>query len=246
MPTTYDIIKRLVREKGWEYAPRYAIVVVCMLLVAATTSLSAYMLKYVVNTIFVNQNRAALIGITFGIVAIFVAKGLAAYFSEVILGNIGNSLVADTQKRMFDHMMKVDVAFFQQYSSSELVTMMSYNANAVREMLTMVSLNLGRDLFTIIGLIITMITLDPVLSAIALVGGPIGHCRHGRWLPASRRRRAAKFIRSVASFKSRARSVKARRLSNPSNLKTKCGLGCSTPSTRSSGCPIRCCVLALE
>ena len=173
MPTTYDLIKRLVSEKGWEYAPRYAIVVVCMLLVAGTTSLSAYMLKYVVDTIFVNQNRAALIGITFGIVAIFVAKGLAAYFSEVILGNIGNSLVADTQKRMFDHMMKVDVAFFQQHSSSELVTMMSYNANAVRDMLTMVSLNLGRDLFTIVGLIITMITLDPVLSAIALVGGPI-------------------------------------------------------------------------
>ena len=173
MPTTYDLIKRLVSEKGWEYAPRYAIVVVCMLLVAATTSLSAYMLKYVVDTIFVNQNRAALIGITFGIVAIFVAKGIAAYFSEVILGNIGNRLVADTQKRMFDHMMKVDVAFFQQYSSSELVTMMSYNANAVRGMLTMVSLNLGRDLFTIVGLIITMIALDPVLSAIALVGGPI-------------------------------------------------------------------------
>ena len=82
MPTTFDLLKRLMKENGREYAPQYALVVVCMLLVAAMTSLSAYVLKYVIDTIFVHQNRAALVGITFGIVAIFVAKGFAAYFSE--------------------------------------------------------------------------------------------------------------------------------------------------------------------
>ena len=173
MPTTYDLLKRLVGENGREYAPQYALALVCMVLVAALTSLSAYVLKYVIDTIFVHQDRAALIGITFGIVAIFVAKGFAAYFSEVVLGQIGNSLVAQTQKRMFDHLLKVDVAFFQNHSSSDLVTRISHNAAAVRDMLNMVSLNLGRDFLTIIGLICTMIVLDPMLAAIALIGGPI-------------------------------------------------------------------------
>jgi ATP-binding cassette, subfamily B, bacterial MsbA len=173
MPTTFDLIKRLVSENGREYAPQYVLATVCMMLVAGTTSLSAYVLKYVVDTIFVHQDRAALVGITGAIVAIFVAKGFSAYFSEVILGRIGNRLVAQTQKRMFDHMLKVDVAFFQKHSSSDLVTRMSHNASAVRDMLNMVSLNLGRDIFTIVGLICTMIALDPMLSAIALIGGPI-------------------------------------------------------------------------
>jgi ATP-binding cassette subfamily B protein len=173
MPTTYDLIKRLVSENGREYGPQYALAIVCMVLVAGTTSLSAYVLKYVINTIFVNQNREALLAITLSIVALFVAKGFAAYFSEVILGNIGNQLVAQTQKRMFDHMLKVDVAFFQKHNSSDLVTKMSYNAGAVRNMLNMVSLQLGRDVFTIIGLVITMIALDPTLAAIALIGGPV-------------------------------------------------------------------------
>jgi len=174
MPTsTIDLLKRLLRENGREYGPRYALAIICMLLVAGTTSLSAYVLKNVIDTIFVHQNRGALVGITLLIVAIFIAKGFAAYFSEVIVGNIGNRLVADTQKRIFDHLLKVDIAFFQTHNSSDLVTRMSYNANAVREMLNLISLNLGRDLFTIVGLIITMITLDPVLSAIALIGGPV-------------------------------------------------------------------------
>ncbi|HET6389090.1 ABC transporter ATP-binding protein [Hyphomicrobium sp.] len=173
MPTTYDLIKRLVRENGREFIPQYVLVVVCMMLVAGMTSLSAYVLKYVIDTIFVHQNRAALVGITIGIVTIFIAKGFAAYFSEVILGKIGSQLVARTQKRMFDHLMKVDMAFYQQVTSSELVTRMSHNANAVRDMLNMVSLNLGRDVLTIVGLIITMIVLDPIMAAIALIGGPI-------------------------------------------------------------------------
>ncbi len=171
--TTFDLMKRLFRENGREYAPQYALAVLSMLFVAGTTSLSAYVLKTVIDTIFVNQNREALVGITLVIIAIFIAKGFAAYFSEVIIGNIGNRLVAQTQKQMFDHMLKVDVAFFQTYSSSDLVTRMSYNANCVRDMLNLVSLNIGRDLFTIAGLVCTMIVLDPILSAIALIGGPI-------------------------------------------------------------------------
>lgn len=173
MPTTYDLIKRLVKENGREYAPQYAVALICMLLVAATTSASAYLLKYVVDTIFVHQNRAALITITVGIVAIFVAKGIAAYFSEIVLGNIGNRLVAHTQKRMFDHLLKVDLALLQKHSSSDLVTRMTISANAVRQMLNLVSLNLGRDVFTLCGLVITMIVLDPMLSVVALIGGPI-------------------------------------------------------------------------
>lgn len=174
MPTsTIELLKRLFRENGREYAPEYALAILCMLVVAGATSLSAYVLKNVIDTIFVHQNRAALTGITIAIIVIFLAKGTAAYFSEVIVGRIGNRLVADTQKRMFDHLLKVDISFFQQHSSSDLVTRMSYNANGVRDMLNLVSLNLGRDLFTIIGLVGTMIYLDPILSAIAFIGGPI-------------------------------------------------------------------------
>lgn len=173
MPSTLDLLKRLLGEHGREFAPKYALAIGCMIVVAGATSLSAYVLKYVIDTIFVHQNRAALVGITAGIVAIFMVKGVAAYFSEVVLGVIGNQLVAQTQKRMFDHLLKVDVAYFQENPSSGLVTKISYNASCVRDMLNMVSMSFGRDLFTIVGLIGTMIVLDPLLTAISLVGGPI-------------------------------------------------------------------------
>jgi ATP-binding cassette subfamily B protein len=171
--TTSDVLKRLARDYGRDYAPQYAVAIAAMIVVAGTTSLSAYIRKHVIDTIFVHQNRAALTGITLGIVALFVAKGVAAYISEVLVGTIGNKIVAQTQKRMFDHLLKVDIALFQRVSSSDLVTRIANNASATRDVLNMVSMSFGRDLFTIVGLLGTMIFLDPIMTALSLIGGPL-------------------------------------------------------------------------
>ena len=78
MPTTFDTLKRFVKENAVEYGPRYLVVVVCLLIVAGATSLSAYVLKIVINTIFIERDHTALLAIAAGIVAIFVVKGFAA------------------------------------------------------------------------------------------------------------------------------------------------------------------------
>jgi len=167
------LIKRLVAENGRQYAPLYAVVIVAMVVVAGATAASAYLMKHVINSIFVNQDRTALYALTLGIFVIFTIKGFGSYFSEVLLGRIGNRLVAQTQRRLFEHLLKVDVSFFQARSSSQLVMQISQNATSVKEMLTTVSLTFGRDLFTVIALVGTMIFLDPIMTAIALIGGPL-------------------------------------------------------------------------
>ena len=167
------LIKRLVAENGRQYAPLYAVVIVAMMVVAGATAASAYLMKHVINSIFVNQDRTALYALTLGIFVIFTIKGFGSYFSEVLLGRIGNRLVAQTQRRLFEHLLKVDVSFFQARSSSQLVMQISQNATSVKEMLTTVSLTFGRDLFTVIALVGTMIFLDPIMTAIALIGGPL-------------------------------------------------------------------------
>jgi ATP-binding cassette subfamily B protein len=174
MPSeTLELLKRLARDYGREYAPQYGMAILAMMVVAGATALSAYVMKHVIDTIFVHQNRAALVGITLGIVAIFIVKGIGAYASEVMVGTIGNRIVAETQRRMFNHLLKVDVAYFQKFSSSNLVTRLSHNASATRDVLNMISMSFGRDLFTIVGLVVTMIILDPIMTAISLIGGPL-------------------------------------------------------------------------
>lgn len=170
---TLRVLWRLLSEHGREYAPRYAIAFMFMGVVAGCTSLSAWMMKDVVNKIFVDQDQAALIWIPLAISALFVVKGMAAYLQEISLSRIGNRIVAQIQKRMYDHMLKMGVGFYQQYPSSDLITRITQNAQAARSMLNLIAVGMGRDLLTLVGLIAVMISQDPILSAICLIGGPI-------------------------------------------------------------------------
>lgn len=172
LDTTIAIVIRLVRDRWREYAGRYAIAFAFMGVVAGMTGLTAWIMKDVINRIFVERDPAALTWVPFAIIAIFVCKGFATYFQEVILSRIGNSLVADTQKRIFTHVLHMDAKFYQEHSSSDLTTRITYGANAARDMLNVIAVSLGRDLLTLVSLVIVMVTMNPVLAAIALLVGP--------------------------------------------------------------------------
>ena len=77
-----------------------------MFIVAGTTALSAWLMKDVVNLIFVDREARALIWLPIVVVSLFTAKGLASYFQDVTLARIGNRMVAETQTEMFDHLLQ--------------------------------------------------------------------------------------------------------------------------------------------
>ncbi len=172
LDSTLAIVVRLVRERWRNYAGRYAVAFVFMALVAGSTALSAWIMKDVINLIFVERSEAALTWVPMAIVAIFVAKGAATYVQEVMLSRIGNSIVADTQKSIYEHLQKMDTKFYQAHPSSDLTTRITYGANAARDMLNLVAVSLGRDLMTLVSLVIVMIAMNPLLAALALLVGP--------------------------------------------------------------------------
>jgi ATP-binding cassette subfamily B protein len=169
---TWPVIKRLFQEHAREYAARYALALVFMAIVAGATAFAAWLMRDVINDVFVNQDRQALAWIPLVIAAVFIVKGAAAYIQEVLLSRIGNEIVAKMQKRLYGHMLQMDMRFFQERSSGELITRMSANARAAREMMNLLAVGLGRDLLTVIGLFIVMVLQDPLLSTVLIVVGP--------------------------------------------------------------------------
>jgi ATP-binding cassette subfamily B protein len=169
---TLKLLGRILRENGRAYLPRYAVAFLFMFVFAAATALSAFMMRDVINKIFVDRDPAALAWIPGAILAIFTVKGVASYLQEVSLTRVGNRFVAETQKCMFDHVLQMDMDFFQRFPSNELITRITHNANAARDMLNIVAVSFGRDALTLAGLVIVMVAMDPIMSAICLIGGP--------------------------------------------------------------------------
>ncbi len=174
-PNSHDapIFARVFREYWRKFWRRYALAMVFMAIIAGTTAASAWIMRDVINGVFIDRDMQVMITVCIAIAVIYTARGLATYGQELVMAQVGNRIVADVQQRIFDAILKQDLAFFHRMPSSDLVTRITLNAQAVRQTLELATVSVGRDLFTLIGLIGVMVFQDIVLTLIVLVGVPV-------------------------------------------------------------------------
>jgi subfamily B ATP-binding cassette protein MsbA len=166
------VLRRVLAENGREYVPHYVFAVVCLLAIAATTAFSAWIMRDVIDEIFYRR-RADLIAVICGtIVVAFLIRGLATYGQSVVLARIGNNLVARYQQRLFDHLMKLGVGFFNENRSAHLAAQINQNVTGIRDLLGLTITSVARDLVSLLGLVAVMLLQDWLLSLIALLIGP--------------------------------------------------------------------------
>ncbi len=170
--STYILVRRLLVDEAFEHWPRYAFAFALMGVAAAGTALTAYLLGSMTNEAYVNHNYQGIV--TIGIIAmvIFAAKGFATYGATVTLSWIGNSIIADNQRRLFDKLLREDIGFFADRHSSEFIARLTTGAAAVSGVINLLITAIGRDLMSLIGLCIVMVIQDPAMSLIGFVAAP--------------------------------------------------------------------------
>jgi len=166
---TYQLIKRLLRENLRQYAPKYALAFLFMGLVAASTAASAWIMRDVINEIFISRDPQMVYLIAGVVMLIFAIKGGATYGQLVILSRIGNAIVAGLQRRLFAKLARQDMAYFDKTAMGDVVVRINQGATDTRTALDMVVVTLGRDVLTLVGLVIVMLAQDPTLSLFALL-----------------------------------------------------------------------------
>jgi ATP-binding cassette, subfamily B, bacterial MsbA len=173
LSSDFGVLKRLAAENLPAFLPRYALALFCMAIVAGATGFSAWVMRDLINKVFIDRDEHVMLLICGSVVVVYIIKGLASYGQEVILARTGNAIIASTQRKIFNAILQQNVPFFQNTPSSELVTRITYNAQAASQALNLIATSLGRDLLTVLGLLYVMISQDILLTAIALLGLPV-------------------------------------------------------------------------
>ncbi|MEP3048895.1 MAG: ABC transporter ATP-binding protein [Roseibium sp.] len=166
---TIPLIKRLFGENLRTYIPQYALAFVFMAIVAGTTAASAWIMRDVINEVFVNRDQDMVYVIAGVVMAIFALKGVSTYGQLVVLARVGNSIIATLQRRLFSHIVQQDQAYFDRKSLAEINVVVTQGVMSARAVMDMVIVSLGRDALTLIGLVAVMIIQNPLLSFFALV-----------------------------------------------------------------------------
>src|SRR5947209_7113859 len=166
------LIRRLLTGDALRHRKLYIAAFLMMGVAAACTALSAYLLGDIVNQAYVHKNFHALLIVGIAAFGLFALKGAATYGQQVIMMRIGNRIVADNQRRMFDKLLTENIGFFSDRHSSEFIARLTTGATAANLVLSLLITSIGRDFFTLIGLFALMVIQDPVMSIVALIVAP--------------------------------------------------------------------------
>jgi ATP-binding cassette, subfamily B, bacterial MsbA len=169
---TVTLVRRLLLDEALEHWPQYVIAFVLMGIAAAATALTAYLLGTMTNEAYVSHNFHGIVVIGLIAMVIFAAKGFATYGSAVLLSSIGNSIIANNQRRLFDKLLHEDIGFFADRHSSEFIARLTTGAAAVSQVINLLITAIGRDLMSLIGLTIVMLIQDPVMALGGFIMAP--------------------------------------------------------------------------
>src|SRR6202012_650727 len=166
------LIRRLITEQGAVYWRRYLQAFALMAVSAATTAGAAWLLGQGINQAYADKNIrgiAILSGVT---VVIFIIKGVATYGPQVILSKISNAILANNQRALFAKLMSESVGFFSDRHSSEFLARLTAGANSVTQVLSLLINAVGRDVLSLVGLVVVMVMQDPYMALLGFAVAP--------------------------------------------------------------------------
>jgi subfamily B ATP-binding cassette protein MsbA len=166
-------MRRLARESIRPYWRWIVLAFVFMALVAATTGLSAYLMKPVVNEIFVERNAAMLIPIAAAILGTFALKGFANYGQSVTMSYVGQRIITDMQHRLYAHITSLELGYFHATPIGSLISRFTIDIGMMRAAVSTAITGFGKDALSVVALVTVMFIQDWILALIAFVVFPI-------------------------------------------------------------------------
>ncbi|MBX8799268.1 ABC transporter ATP-binding protein [Ochrobactrum sp. MR28] len=168
-----NLIYRLLKDNFSKHARLYVVAIIAMLIVAATTAMSAWIMRDIVNEMVVSRDIQQVMQIAIAVAVIFTVKGFATFFQGMFLSRAGNSIIAEQQRKIYNRLLQQGVSFYNNMPSSDILVRVTHNAQAARAVIDTVVTSFVRDMFTLLGLVAVMFYQQPLLSLISFIFGPL-------------------------------------------------------------------------
>jgi subfamily B ATP-binding cassette protein MsbA len=162
------MFRRLFVEHGRKHLASYVFAIALMSVGAGATAYSAYLLKPVLNGLIEGERFKELRMMAWIVFGLFALRGISTYCASVIMSRAGNAIIAAAQSRLFNHLLRQDMRFYNGRHSTDFITRLVYAPNGVRDTIQALITSIGRDVLTLAGLAVVMFLQDPQLALIAV------------------------------------------------------------------------------
>ena len=155
------------------YSSRMALAAIALVVGTTLGLLMPLVVKNVVDVVFVERDLALLNRFAALLVVIFLAQALFSFVNRYNLGFVGERVVTDLRRQLFQHLMGLSLGFFADRRTGEIVSRLTNDVTTLQAAVTENLINLLRQTLTLAGGVIFLFWLDWRLTSLILVGIPI-------------------------------------------------------------------------
>jgi subfamily B ATP-binding cassette protein MsbA len=150
------------------YWRRLAFAMVLMLFVAGATSAMAYLVKPVLDDIFMAKNRSMLYLVPPLVIGLYAVKGACAYGQQYLMQWVGQRIVTQYRIDLYAHLQRLSLGYFDRMPTGQLMSRITNDVNQIQGAVSSVVTGVLKDAFTIVGLCGVIVYRDWFLAIFAL------------------------------------------------------------------------------
>ena len=170
--TNKDILKRLYRVIA-PYQFKLLVAMLAMVCVAGFTGAQTYLIKDLLDKVFMEKDVYFLKLLPLVLLAIFFLKGVVYYLYTMLLELVGQSVIRDFRLRIFNHIHKQSLSFFNKMPTGTLMSRIISDVSLLQQAVSNALVASVRDLFQVVVLLGVVFYINWRLAMISFIVLPI-------------------------------------------------------------------------
>ncbi len=155
------------------YRCRFLLSIVCGLLVSATTTLCALLVKPILDDIFVARDTTKLFFFPLIIIVLYASRGLFHYGHSYLMRSIGQRVIRDIRNQLFNHLLHMPLSYFHRHHTGTLLSRLTNDITFMQRAVSSSVNDVLRQGLTMVGLIGVAFYRDWFLATFAVLVLPL-------------------------------------------------------------------------
>ncbi|RWZ59008.1 ABC transporter ATP-binding protein [Halobacillus fulvus] len=112
-------------------------------------------------------------GVIVFLIVTFIIQTVSSGFSYYILAYIGEHIVSFIRRQLWDRILQLPVAYFDEHESGETMSRITQDTNTVKQLITNHLVSFLTGIISILGAVIILLTIDWRMTVIMLIAVPV-------------------------------------------------------------------------
>ncbi|UCZ57588.1 ABC transporter ATP-binding protein/permease [Desulfurispirillum indicum] len=134
---------------------------------------TAYLVKPVLDDIFIAKRADLLIYLPIGLILLFFFKGFCTFWQQYTIKVVGQRIVQDLRNELYQHMLSLSMRFYQQRSTGSLMSRSLNDIDIMRNAIAQAAIIIVKDSLTVIFLLALIFYQSWQLAVLAFVVMPL-------------------------------------------------------------------------